>query len=210
MANPLHLSSRGGGLRLLLSLVLLGLWHGGASAEETASKDQPAHALSVAPLDQPVYPEDRPQWIDDPPQLGGEGDEVWPVQSLLRATPEEARESLRVQMQGAAAAYAEQFLGDERAHLLGDSALWHWELDEIPAHDRYSGTVKVGEQTIYEEAVRLRFDEPYRQHMAAAWQEREVGRRLSFMGMAGGAGLCVLLAGTGLIRRMSQPGRGAA
>lgn len=210
MANPLRPSSHGRASTLLLSLMLLGLWHGGAGASDTASDEQAAHTLSVAPLDQPVYPADRPSWIDDPPQLGGEGDEVWPVHSLLRPTAEEARESLQVQMQGAAAAYAEQFLGARRAGRLGESALRHWELDEIASEDRYSGTVKVGEQTMYEEAVRLRFDEPYRQHLAAAWQEREVGRRLSFMGITGGAGLCVLLAGTGFIRRMSRPVRGTA
>lgn len=210
MANALRQSGRVGALRLLLSLVVLGVWHGSAGADDAAREEQKARALSVAPLDQPIYPEDRPRWIDDPPQLGGEGNEVWPVQSLLRATPEEARESLRVQMQGAAAAYSEQFLGDQRAGLLGDAVPRRWELDEVPAEDRYSGTVKVGDQTLYEEAVRLRFDEPYRQQLAAAWQEQEVERRLSFMGIAGGAALCVLLAGTGLVRRMSRPGRGVA
>lgn len=210
MAYSMRPCCRGGVGRLLFSLALLGFWYGGAGADDAVGEAKAAHVLSVAPLDQAVYPDDRPQWIEEPPEISGEGDEVWPVQSSLRPTAEEARESLEVQIHGAAAAYAEQFLGESRARLLDDAALRRWDLAEVAAEDRYAGTARVGDQTLYEEAVRLRFDEPYRQHLAAAWQQREAGRRLSFMGVVGGAGLCVLLAGTGLIRRMARPRPGTA
>ncbi|WP_164101517.1 hypothetical protein [Candidatus Laterigemmans baculatus] len=183
------------------------------TAEPKATEPRP---LSVAPLNQVTYPEDRPEWVDAPPSLGsfragdlGEGSEagavdVWPVKSLLRPTAEEARESLEVQIQGAAAAYAERFLGTDRAQQLPPSVPLVPELETLPAADRYAGTATLGDQTVYEEAARLRFDEAYRQRLAKQWQQAEVGSRLKWLGVAGGGGLVVLLSATGLVRRTAR------
>lgn len=159
--------------------------------------------LSVAPLDHIEYQVAPPQWINDSPQLDGEV-AVWPVRSQLSDSEEEAKYSLQVQIQGAVAAYAEHFLGDERARVLGNDAALAVDLDSLPESDRFIGIAKRGGLTYHEQAARLRFDEKFRKRLATAWQEREVEQRLSVVGLTGGAGLLVLLAGTGIVRRVAR------
>jgi hypothetical protein len=165
-------------------------------------------SLSVNPESDAVYPETRPDWVDGTPDLNAKP-VVWPIKSLLRATPEEARESLQVQARGVMAAYAELVMesqgleGKDTERLLA-SYLKEVELDLLPAEDRYSGTAQVGEETVYEEAARLRFDEKFGRRLVRAWKEDEVEHRLGILGVAGGAGLCLLLAGTGLVRRIAR------
>jgi hypothetical protein len=159
--------------------------------------------LSVAPLDHVEYQVAPPQWISESPQLDGEV-AVWPVRSQLCDSEEEAKYSLQIQVQGAVAAYAEHFLGDERARVLGNDVALSVDLDSLPESDRFIGTAQRGGQTYHEQAVRLRFDEKYRKRLASAWQEREVEQRLSVVGLASGAGLLVLIAGTGIVRRVAK------
>lgn len=189
---------------------------GEPAAENPAAENPGAgepHPLSVAPLSQVTYPADRPEWVDAPPTLAGSIDsgvghsgavDVWTVKSLLRPSAAEARESLQVQMQGATAAYAEQFLGSERAQRLSKSVPLAPELEMVPAEDHYAGTAVLGDQTVYEEAVRLRFDEAYRQRLAAEWRQAEVGSRLKWLGVAGTGGFVLLLSATGLVRRTAR------
>ena len=173
-----------------------------AASDAATGADEP-RKLSVPPLGHAQYPEDRPSWVDEAPELEGEM-AVWPVKSLLLPSAEEARESVLVQVEGAVAAYAEQVLGEEKAGLLTHHDLEHIVIDSLPAEDVYTGTAKLGDATVYEHAVRLRFDEAYRRRLAANWQEQEVTQRLRLVGVAGGVGLCLLLAGTGLTRRIAR------
>ena len=175
-----------------------------SEAAPTTSEAAPSPTpLSVAPLDHVDYTTAPPDWVDDAPQLDGDV-AVWPVRSLLSDSESEARYSLEIQMRGALAAYAEYFLGDERARVLGNSPSLFVDLDSLPETDRYAGTAKLGGQTVFEQAARLRFDEKFRRRLANAWREREVEQRLSVVGIASGAGLLLLLAGTGLVRRVAR------
>ncbi len=174
-----------------------------ALAPVIPAEDLEPRPLSVAPLDHAQYKTAPPAWVDASAELDG-AVSVWPVKSLRCDSREAAAESLRVQVRGAVAAYAEYFLGDDRAQVLGDSPLLNINIDDLPSQDRYHGTAEMGGQLVFEEAARLRFDETFRRKLASAWQQREVEHRLSAVGVAGGAGLCLLLAGTGIVRRISR------
>lgn len=173
-----------------------------ATADDVIPSGEP-HPLSVAPLNEVAFPESRPEWLNAAPSADGDV-EVWPVTSLLRPTAEEARESLRLQMRGAVFAYAEQVLGAERVARLASLDQLSPEIELLPLEDRYAGTALLGDQTVYEEAVRLRFDERYRRELGAVWRQAEVRRRLLFLGVAGGGVFCLLLPVTGVVRRMAN------
>jgi hypothetical protein len=183
------------------ALVLISIVPCVASAVD--DKSGATTALSVAPLDQPTYPEDRPAWIDQVPDLDDDPI-IWPVKSLLRSSAEEAVESLQVQVNGAMAAYAEQLLGPEAADAMGNHPLVSVDIDSFDGIDRYSGTATLGESTMYEEAARLRLDKRYEKELKRASQERVVGNRLAAIGFIGGGSLCLLLTGTGIARRFAR------
>lgn len=167
--------------------------------------------LSVDPTGDLVYPDDRPAWLDQAPTLDDKP-AVWPVKSLLCESPEKARESLEIQVQGAMAAYAElalrELVGDDEVNagaadrLIG-SKLLAVDLDSNSL-EHYAGTVEDGGATRYEEAVKLTFDQKFDRRLVRAWKEHEVEGRLTTLGFAGGAGLCLLMAGTGVVRRISR------
>jgi flagellar biosynthesis GTPase FlhF len=180
------------------------------AAAEQAAADTAAAALaiqprplSVAPMNQPIYPADRPSWIDGSPDL--ENDPVvWPVKSLLRSSPEEAAESLNVQVRGALEAYAEHLLGPEAASQLAGHAMLSLESDWVTQADRYRGQAERGQETVYEEAVLLRIDDRLNRRLRTAWKEHQTSERLGVVGAVSGASLCLLLAGTGVMRRISR------
>jgi hypothetical protein len=180
---------------------------GSEASSDATPTDRDADAtgrpLSVPPLDHAEYPEERPEWIDQTPDLDAEV-VIWPVKSLLQPTPRAAEESLQLQVRGAVAAYAEHVLGEQRAEAMDFLPGFDGNLDELPAEDYYAGTATVGEEMVYEAAARLRFDEEHRQRLRTAWKEHEVATRLWTLGVAGGGGLCLLLAGTGLTRRFAR------
>lgn len=168
-------------------------------------------SLSVDPTGDIVYPAGRPEWLDQSP-TPDDKPAVWPIKSLLSSSPEKAQESLEIQVQGAMAAYAElalkQMLGDEAvangsADRLIGSRLLQVDLDSGVV-DRYSGTVKVGGVTRYEEAARLTFDKKFDRRLERAWKAEEVEGRLGTLGVVGGVGVCLLMAGTGLVRRIAR------
>ncbi len=180
------------------------------SADESSQNGDSSspRTLSVAPLDHAQYPDDRPEWLEMAPDLDASL-VVWPVKSLLLPSKAEARESLELQIRGAVAAYADHVLGSERADLLNQAETEQMLSEQVlveslPFTDRYEGTAKLGDETVYEQAVRLRFDEKYRQRLLATWQNRELAERLEAVGVAGGVGLCLLLAGTGITRRIAR------
>lgn len=172
-----------------------------SSATDDQSDDKAP--LSVAPLDQPTYSDDRPEWVDQIADLDSDPI-VWPVKSLLRASAEEAAESLQIQLNGAMAAYAEQLLGPEAADALVDHPLLGVDIDSFDGIDRYSGTATLGESTMYEEAARLRLDKRFEKELKRASKEVVVGNRLAGLGFISAGTICLLLAGTGIVRRIAR------
>lgn len=172
------------------------------SQSDAAQPDQP-QALSVPPLNEAFYPDSRPEWMEQAPEFNKSVD-VWPVKSLLRPTAEEASESLAFQVQGAVAAYAEHVINDARAAALSSHPEFEIDLAKLPAGDRYVGTATIGTETVYEEGAILRFDDAFRQKLQVAWREQAIQGRLQALGVAGGAGFLLLLAGTGIARRVAR------
>lgn len=180
-------------------------------ARSAGDRSQGTGSLSVDPTGDMVYPAGRPDWVDQGPSPDNKPT-VWPIKSLLSVSPEKAKESLEIQVQGAMAAYAElalkQRLGDEAisdgaADRLIGSKLLEVNLDSGSVR-RYSGTVEVDGVTVYEEAAELTFDEKFDRRLERAWKAEEVEDRLGVLGVVGGTGLCLLMAGTGLVRRIAR------
>lgn len=169
-------------------------------------QDKEPATLSVPPMDETIYPETRPSWLEDLPELEGEI-AVWPVKSRLFLSQREARENLEAQVHGAVLAYAEHVLGESLAAPLALEKIgkvWQVELDEIPAKDRYQGTAQVGGEVRHEEAVMLRFDSLYRDQLQKAWRENVLRDRMISLGIVVGGGLSTLLAATGLVQRRNR------
>jgi hypothetical protein len=154
-----------------------------AAAEETKqveAKTSPVE-LSVAPSDYREYPKDRPDWIDAAPSLTGVPHR-WPVASAPCRTEDLAEESLEVNLRAAVETYVETVTGEAEAGVivkLDDD----WIEKHRDKSQRYEGTIKEGDETLFEEATVLVFTPEDQNYIKHLWQQHHVTQRLGALGI---------------------------
>ncbi|WP_417746848.1 hypothetical protein [Rosistilla oblonga] len=168
------------------------------SKPEPSDDDSQPHELSTAPLDYPIYPEDRPMWVDQPDKIGDDWAELV-VQSVPSLSADSSRESLLQQQKIALIAYIDQALGFPGAG----------EKIAVPAEqiasglvdpDRtYNGKLTTSTGEMFQHASVLVLDDDFHSEITQQWQALEVGQRLKGLGvlaalaLVGLSGLTVLL-----------------
>lgn len=159
--------------------------------------------LSIQPLDQKTYPKDRPEWIDALPEFDEESYAIarWPVTSGPTVTAEAASQVLEMQMHGAFEAYAERILGREVAmELLGEAHLAY----EFSVVEQYEGALQLGNETVYEAAALLEFDERDAAILEDAWMARQREKRMPWLLSGVGALFAFCTMGTLISRRLAK------
>ncbi len=160
--------------------------------------------LSVAPLQQTVFPDDRPHWIEAEPDLTGQVHH-WPVVSSPALTPEASQQNLEVQSLVAVEAYLEQ-------HLAGYSVDRHGALFDqeyvqrhlLDGDQHYHGMVTTSSGPMHEHAVQLRFDPDFRREAEARFQNIELEARLAILAVLGGGSLAALLGVSTLLKMVAR------
>ena len=153
--------------------------------------------LSVEPLRFPIYPEDRPAWIDEPPR-SEEGERLWPVVSVPCLDRERCHESLRTQVEIALGLFAEETFGRGECSF---SLPAGW-VDEALADRvrRYEGKLETSDGEMFEAAALLRFDDDFRARLHRVWKDQQVAHRLAGLGLLGGGSFVLLLGLSFLLR----------
>jgi len=161
-----------------------------AEASETEAKST---ELSVVPLDQTVYPSNRPDWIDHVPDddASTDDDETMVVTSSPSETIQESLEELRLMKRAVAINTIESLVprGQEfKSNLLDDDWIDQWLVSRT-----YEGKVTQGDMVLHEHAAELVFDEEARHEIHELWKRSQVNDRLGLLGLAGFGGLCLLV-----------------
>ncbi|WP_372724458.1 hypothetical protein [Novipirellula sp.] len=171
------------------------------SATDAALATDTAAELSVAPLDQFSYPEDRPAWLNELPKLDGDL-QSWVVVSSPAESREESEEERKRLQRAALIHYVQgQTDGDTSNEYLSVTDEW---IENNLITDRYAGEVKQGDTVLYENAAKLSFDKAIQREIAVAWKRVQVRDRLAATGVLVAGGLCCLVFSsflTGLIGR---------
>jgi hypothetical protein len=175
-----------------------------AEARDTAPLQPPGSAeelspkpLSVAPLDQIQYPEDRPAWIDAENDLRGQTHR-WVVTTSPCETRAQAAGELERVLPVAVQLYAERLVRDSegcRDVELGDAA----QLARDAIARRYDGTVEQGDVTLYESAAELEFPRGVQAEIRRRCLNAEVRGRLGALGLFVGGGLACLILGSVMV-----------
>ncbi|QDS91256.1 hypothetical protein EC9_54800 [Rosistilla ulvae] len=168
-----------------------------AKAEPRDDDSQP-HELSTAPQDYPIYPEDRPMWVDQPDKIGDDWAELV-VQSVPSLSADSSRESLLQQQKIALIAYIDQALGFPGA---GEKIVVPAEqiASGLVDPDRtYNGKLTTSTGEMFQHASVLVLDDDFHSQITQQWQSLEVAQRLKGLGvlaalaLVGLSGLTVLL-----------------
>ena len=161
---------------------------------------QPA-PLSVAPLDQIDYPEDRPSWIDVATNLK-ELPHSWTVVSGPSETSEQSLRELKLLQRASVETYLKTLPGADGGFdffPLTDQ----WIEDHLVTKE-YAGLVIQEGLTLHEHAAELRIDSDAKREMLAALKNDTVGHRLGALGVVTLTGLFGLIVGSALVGTASR------
>jgi hypothetical protein len=196
-------------LCLALGFVVTNLHISFADNDDQADKPDKAKSsaveLSVAPSDYREYPKDRPSWIDAPPSLTGIPHR-WSVASAPCRTEQLAEESLAVNLRAAVETYVENITGEADAEMfvkLDDA----WIQQHRDKSKQYQGTIKEGDETLFEVATVLVFgpeDQDYIRHL---WHQHQVSQRLAALGILSTGVVAALVssaAGLSIVTRRAE------
>ncbi|KAA5543801.1 hypothetical protein FYK55_11545 [Roseiconus nitratireducens] len=166
-----------------------------AASESKSSRSE----LSVAPLDHVVYPDDRPAWVDQEPDLKSPV-HTWVVVTSGCETMQQCEAELDVLQRAAVALYVK-----ERTGWVCDDAMLdgQWIDDELVGR-RYVGDLVRGDQALKEIAVELQFGPEQQQKILRAWKNAEVGDRLRATGAVFAMALVGLCCTGGLLGVFSR------
>ncbi len=162
-----------------------------ADEVDTADDTGPV-ALSVAPTDHLEFAEDRPSWVDSAPVLEGEVHR-WPVVSTPCRSEALSEEGLRVNLRAAVETYIETLTQSQESGAavpMDDE----WINKHRDAAKKYTGTVRRGDEVMYESATVLEFDRKDREWIESRWRRFQVGQRVAVLGIFSG-GVVTLLVG---------------
>jgi hypothetical protein len=173
------------------------------AADESAGSrpDAEPAPLSVAPLDQIQYPEDRPEWIDAPTNLK-QLPHSWTVVSGPSESSEQSLNELRLLRRASVETYLKTLPG-------ADGRLDFFPLTDEWIEDRlvvkeYAGLVIQEGLTKHENAAELRIDSDAKREMLAALKNDTVGQRLGVLGVLTVTGLFGLIFSSALVGTFSR------
>ncbi|TWU34343.1 hypothetical protein [Novipirellula artificiosorum] len=177
-----------------------------AKAVDAVTQETPKSVeLSVAPLDQITYPEDRPDWLGDPPTRDGSVDR-WVVVSTPAETVQQSEEDLRLMQHAAVSTYVRGLVdAGNQFDFFPVTDRW---IDEQLVRRSYDGEVTQGDLLLHEHATELVFDPQTKADIRKAWKQVQVRDRLAVMGVTVAGGLCCLVLGsvvTGMVGRRIKP-----
>lgn len=185
-----------------LMLLVLAQATAQAADENAASRpDAEPAPLSVAPLDQIQYPEDRPEWIDAPTNLKALP-HCWTVVSGPSETSEQSSDELRLLQRASVETYLKTLPGaDGRLDFfpLTDE----WIADQLVVKE-YAGLVIQEGLTKHEHAAELQIDSDAKREMLAALKNDTVGQRLGVLGVLTATGLFGLVFSSALVGTFSR------
>ncbi len=163
-----------------------------ASVEMTTADGSDAAAgqaeLSVAPLSHVVYPDDRPAWIGQSPDLQSDV-HTWVVATAGCESVSQCEEELAVLAPAAVSLY----IKETADWICPEEFLDPQWIDDQLIGKRYVGKFHRGDAELHEIAVELRFDREAQRRIAEAKQNAVVRERLQAAGglfVLGLAGLC--------------------
>ncbi len=170
-----------------------------SSVLHAAESEQPKKEsnLSVAPLTHTEYAESRPSWIDQAPTRDDD-DDLLSVSSVPCRDEKLCDEALKVAMRAATETYAESLTGNDQTESwlrLDDQ----WINERRDSKKQYHGPVTIGNETFYESATVLRFDEEDRQEILKQWEQLQVSQRLVGLGIVGTLAVAALIGSTALL-----------
>ncbi|MEM6689295.1 MAG: hypothetical protein AAF664_07715, partial [Planctomycetota bacterium] len=160
-------------------IVVLALTAQADSNKSPATSSDKTTKLSVAPLDQVIYPETRPAWLDQESI-----DDRAVVQSLrLHRSEAEAKAEFIALVRAYVAEHLEELSkqSDVDFYRIDDKTLLKDFITEA-----YQGTAQRGGETLHEMGGQFVFPEQHRQAAANAWDNNLVGDRMFVVAMAGG------------------------
>lgn len=189
---------------VFLALILLGSSSGFLVAGDQADKspdkqvnkplanvEENPKQLSVPPLDHVVYPESRPEWLGNPLQQS-DGIATFVVVSGPCETREESLQELKLMRNAALSTFIQNVVGSSVA------ADFYQVSDKRFREDltlrSYSGELKVGGTTQFEDAVEVRITELERASIMEAWKNSKVTQRLTVLGVVTVGGFMTLVA----------------
>ncbi len=147
--------------------------------------------LSVAPSSHREFPEERPSWVDEAPSMTGDIHR-WPVTSSPCSAESLCGEGLKVSMRAAVETYVESITGDETSSnvvTLTDE----WIENRRDKSKQYLGTVKNGDEVMYEAATVLIFDTDDQKLIKRLWRQSQVSQRLAVLGILSGGVVSVFV-----------------
>ena len=187
-------------------LVLLVLAQATAPAADEAATRRPdaePAPLSVAPLDQIQYPDDRPEWIDAATNLK-QLPHCWTVVSGPSETSEESLKELRLLQRASVETYLKTLPGaDGRVDFFPLTDEWI-EDRLVVKEKKYAGLVIQEGLTKHEHAAELRIDSDAKRKMLDALKNDTVGQRLGALGVLTATGLLGLIFSSALVGTFSR------
>ncbi len=185
----------------LMLLVLAQATAQAADESATSHPETKAAPLSVAPLDQIQYPEDRPEWIDAPTNLQ-ELPHSWTVVSGPSETSEQSLDELRLLQRASVETYLRTLPGaNGRFDFFPLTDEW---IEDHLVVKEYEGLVIQEGLTLHENAAELRIDSDDKREMVAALKNDAVSQRLGVLGVLGVAGLLGLICSSALVGTLSR------
>ena len=178
-------------------LMLLVAFSSHALAAEESEKTSKDSSLSVAPLTHTEYAESRPKWVDQA-ATRDDDDDLLSVSSVPCRDEKLCDEALKVAMRAATETYAESLTGDDQTEnwlSLDDQ----WINERRDSKKQYQGKVIIGNETFYESATVLRFDEEDREEILKQWEQLQVSQRLVGLGIVGVLVVAALIGATALL-----------
>jgi hypothetical protein len=155
--------------------------------------------LSVAPLSHVVYPEDRPAWIEQSPDLQSDP-HTWVVTTAGYESLSQCEEELAVLTPAAVSLY----IKETADWVCPEEFLDPQWIDDQLIGKRYVGTFHRGDAEWHEIAVELQFDGEARRRIAEAKQNSVVRERLQAAGGLFALGLAGLCCSGGLLSVFSR------
>ncbi|MGI9470900.1 MAG: hypothetical protein ACR2NZ_05185 [Rubripirellula sp.] len=167
-----------------------------AAYSETESPDEDSpQQLSVAPLDHVVYPDSRPEWINQAADVSND-EARFVVVSGPCDSPEESLEELNIMQRAALATFISSVTGSGGSY---DFYPLSEERMQKFIEQSYEGQVTAGDATRYEHAVEMVVSAADRKQIEQAWKSLEVRDRLGALGVMVFGGLIVLMGSSAVL-----------
>ena len=151
--------------------------------------------LSVPPLDHVVYPDDRPRWL-----ATSASDRAVVVSSDLEDNAESSRRAAESAIAGAVGMLAYRWIDEVPADFdpIGDD-----DIDDYVSK-RYTGTVKVGDETRYETSLLIELDDEDVNRIQRRARSTEVLHRIAAAGVVVAGGLMSLMGVGGVLSLLAS------